>query len=116
MKRQTTANVFDTNSVTESDGRSVFEEPWQAQIFALVVQLNESGFFAWKEWAEALGEEKKKAGRSASGTDDYLNWLQALEKLLDKKGITSPAERADRETDWRNAADATPHGEPIELS
>ena len=34
----------------------VFEEPWQAQAFAVVVKLNEAGLITWKEWADCLAQ------------------------------------------------------------
>jgi hypothetical protein len=33
-----------------SDGEPVFAEPWQAQAFALAVELSAKGHFTWKEW------------------------------------------------------------------
>ena len=32
----------------------VFAEPWQAQVFALTVQLSQAGYFRWREWADTL--------------------------------------------------------------
>ena len=37
-----------------------FEEPWQAQVFALAVSLSERGLFTWGEWAEALAPKSQK--------------------------------------------------------
>jgi nitrile hydratase accessory protein len=39
----------------------VFAEPWQAQAFALAVNLSERGYFTWKEWAAALAEQLQAA-------------------------------------------------------
>ena len=44
--------------------RPVFAEPWQAQAFALAVQLSEQGHFTWKEWAAALADGAQGRGRS----------------------------------------------------
>src|SRR5580692_2701987 len=41
----------------------VFAEPWQAQAFALAVQLSEAGHFTWSEWSETLGAELRAAGQ-----------------------------------------------------
>ena len=35
----------------------VFKEPWEAQAFALTLELYEAGYFTWREWAETLGAE-----------------------------------------------------------
>jgi nitrile hydratase accessory protein len=91
----------------------VFDEPWQAQAFALVVRLAESGTFTWREWTEALAGEIATADRADRY---YEHWLAALEKLSDAKGLTDAAERRARREAWERAARATPHGEAIVLS
>ena len=42
-------------------GGPVFAEPWQAQAFAMAVQLHERGLFTWPEWAETLGRRIRLA-------------------------------------------------------
>lgn len=91
----------------------VFAEPWQAQIFALTVALNERGVFSWTEWAEALGAELKEG--APDGSDYYDRWLAALESLLLNRQIARAAEIADLTAAWHRAAEATPHGKPILL-
>jgi hypothetical protein len=44
----------------------VFAEPWQAQAFALAVQLSDAGYFTWTEWAETLGAELRAAGEATT--------------------------------------------------
>ena len=89
----------------------VFNEPWEAQAFAMVVKLHESGAFTWTEWAETLGREIKSSDRPY-----YEHWLSALEKIAEAKGLMSNNERLERVAAWDRAAHATPHGQPIELS
>ena len=92
-----------------------FEEPWQAQVFAMAVMLNQRGMFDWSEWADALGAEIA-AGPQAAGNDAYFhNWLRALETLLIAKGVASAADLTGLAEAWRAAAEATPHGQPIVL-
>ena len=91
----------------------VFAEPWQAQIFALTVALNESGLFAWSEWAETLAAALQ--GGAADGSDYYERWLAAVETLLVRKNIAASAQIADLTAAWHRAAEATPHGKPILL-
>ena len=93
-----------------SDG-PVFNEPWEAQAFAMVVKLHEGGAFTWTEWAETLGREIKSSDRPY-----YEHWLCALEKIAEAKGLMSNNERLERVAAWDRAAHATPHGQPIELS
>ena len=90
----------------------VFNEPWEAQAFAMAVKLNEAGYFTWSEWAELLGAE------IAADPDEhyYECWLSALEKLVVRKGLMIEAERSQRVAAWDRAARATPHGRPIQLS
>ena len=89
----------------------VFNEPWEAQAFAMAVKLHERGAFTWNEWAEMLGAEIK-----SSDAAYYEHWLSALEKIVEAKGLMSHKERINRVDEWDKAAKATPHGQPIELS
>ncbi len=92
-----------------------FDEPWQAQVFALAVSLSERGVFSWSEWTRALGAEIA-AGPAEAGNEAYFQaWLAALEKLLIAKGVTNGAELVALAQAWRAAAEATPHGQPIVL-
>ncbi len=99
---------------TEGEG-PVFQEPWQAQAFAMTVRLHEQGHIEWSEWAEKLAAEIARAGPSDSPWNYYLHWLTALEGLLDDKSIVSRPDQLDRKAAWDRAARATPHGSPIEL-
>ena len=97
----------------------VFREPWEAHAFALAVTLHGKGLFTWPEWAEHLSREiraAQAAGDPDTGETYYQHWLKALERLVIAKGVTTEA-AIDRTTeDWHAAAEATPHGKPIELA
>jgi nitrile hydratase accessory protein len=96
----------------------VFREPWEAQAFALALALHERGVFNWKEWAEALGAEIKRAqaaGDPDTGETYYLHWLAALERLVTEKGVSSTETLARTKHAWAHACERTPHGKPIEL-
>jgi nitrile hydratase accessory protein len=95
-----------------------FREPWEAQAFALAVQLREQGLFTWDEWAQALGAEISAAQRSGDadlGDTYYRHWLTALERLVVSKGAATRAGLEDIKDAWDRAAKATPHGRPIVL-
>ncbi len=101
----------------DADG-PVFREPWEAEAFAMALALHERGVFTWKEWAEALGAEIKRAqaaGDPDTGETYYLHWLAALEKLVAEKGVATAATLTRYRDAWDHACDRTPHGQPIEL-
>jgi len=93
----------------------VFAEPWQAQAFALVLQLHAQGAFTWTEWAEALSERLKAAGPTDDGSRYYEHWLAALEGLVLRKQLSADAELSARKQAWEEAYRQTPHGRPVEL-
>lgn len=92
-----------------------FEEPWQAQAFALVVALNEAGLLGWADWANALSQRLHEPGAEADGFDYYARWLKALEDVLAAREIAAPADVERLAAAWKRAAWATPHGKPILL-
>ena len=96
----------------------VFREPWEAQAFAMTLALHERGLFSWKEWAEALALEIKRAqaaGDPDTGETYYQHWLAALEQLVAQKGVAT-RDTLERYRDaWDHACARTPHGQPIEL-
>lgn len=102
----------------DDHGSPVFREPWEAQVFAMVVRLHEAGHFTWPEWAAALAaqiREAQAAGDPDLGDTYYRHWLAACERLVAAKGLVSADELAARKAAWDEAARATPHGQPIEL-
>lgn len=101
----------------DADG-PVFQEPWQAQAFAMAVTLQTRGLFTWGEWAAMLGDEIRKAqtaGDPDTGATYYQHWLATLERMVMQKGVTSNDVLMRTKTAWDHAADRTPHGHPIEL-
>jgi nitrile hydratase accessory protein len=76
----------------------VFREPWQAQAFALVVQLSAEGHFTWSEWAAALAAQLEAAQRGTpdDGSRYYEHWLAALERLVEHKRLASASELVER--------------------
>ncbi|MYE13562.1 MAG: nitrile hydratase accessory protein [Gammaproteobacteria bacterium] len=91
-----------------------FDEPWQAEAFALAVELHRKGVFSWTEWSAALGSE---IARSAErGEDDYFGcWLNAVEALVTRKGVASTEQLTSLAGAWREAYATTPHGQPVRL-
>ena len=96
----------------------VFREPLEAQAFAMTLTLYDRGLFTWPEWAATLAEEIKRAqaaGDPDTGETYYRHWLNALERMVARKGLTDAPTLARYRDAWDHAADRTPHGTPIEL-
>jgi nitrile hydratase accessory protein len=87
-----------------------FREPWEAQAFALAVELADKGVFEWREFSLALGAEIKAT--DAQGRDEryYALWLAALEKLLAGKGVVSAVVVDAREAAMKAGDAAFAHG------
>jgi nitrile hydratase accessory protein len=96
-------------------GEAVFDEPWQARAFALVVDLHAHGVFTWAEWAEGLSARIQAARAPGEGGQDayHHHWLAALEDLLARRGLAAPGELAARAAAWAEAWRHTPHGQPV---
>ncbi|MBB3540660.1 MULTISPECIES: nitrile hydratase accessory protein [unclassified Rhizobium] len=99
-----------------ADGEPVFPEPWAAEAFAMTVHLHERGLFTWSEWADALSRELHEPGRAEDGSDYFDCWVAALSALLVKLGVADADTIIDLQRSWQRAAEATPHGKPIELA
>lgn len=71
------------------DGRGpVFDEPWQARIFALVARLTMDGHCAWDDFKALLIDEIRERG-APDGSDYYRRWLAAAERLTAQTGMAS---------------------------
>ncbi|NVO54815.1 nitrile hydratase accessory protein [Rhodobacteraceae bacterium B1Z28] len=108
-----------TSCMTHSAPEPVFAEPWHAQLFAVTVALNESGRFAWPDWAGRFSETLKRNGlkKDLDGGDDYFHaWLETLEGLLAEKGEATPEDVLRLQSAWEDAYLATPHGHPVRLA
>lgn len=96
-----------------------FDYPWQAQVFALAVSLQDSGRFSGVEWSDALGRaiarDEAHNGPDSTGARYYDCWLAALEELLQAKGLTAPDALRLRRREWEEAYLNTAHGQPVEL-
>ncbi len=92
-----------------------FDEPWQAEVFALVVGLHKEGLFSWSDWAKALSQQLHRPDVADDGSDYYACWMSALETLLERHKVTEPDQVDKLQASWHRAARATPHGQPIQL-
>lgn len=81
-----------------------FREPWQAQAFAVVVGLIDSGRLTQEEWSQRLSRELKAAedrGEYDTGEHYYAHWLAALERLAVDRDITAWDELAEEREETR---------------
>jgi len=95
-----------------------FSEPWQAHAFAMVLLLHERGVFSWPQWADTLARRIRAAqlqGDPDDGNNYYQHWLDALEEITITQGIATADQLHALEHAWADAAQNTPHGQPIEL-
>ena len=78
-----------------------FDEPWQAEAFALAVALNEAGHLAWSDWAKVFSAElaERQAGQAstallrndpASNAVYWRAWVAALETIVRDRGFAAP--------------------------
>ncbi len=96
----------------QSAPEAPFDAPWQAQLFALTVALNEAGHFSWADWAATFGPMVQE-----QPAETYWQvWSEALVTLLSDLQIAEAAEVQRMAELWQAAARNTPHGTPIELS
>ena len=104
---------------SNTDDQIVFQSPWHSQLFAMTVQLSESGNFTWKEFVDVFGKSLNRARikkENLDGNDDYFNcWLEALEEIIVSKEIGDPKILSVLKKDWINAYLSTPHGDPVKI-
>ena len=121
-----TGAYLDASALPGERNGPVFANPWQAQIFALVVGLHQRGCFSWGEWTETLSAEIAAARENDSidskkeeadpGDSYYRMWVITLERILTSKTIVYSDDIQNRVSAWRNAYLNTPHGNPVTLS
>ena len=110
--------ALEVPGLPQGEDGPVFREPWEAQAFAMALALHQKGLFTWPEWAATLADEIKRAqaaGDADTGDTYYQHWLNALERLIAEKGVAGRAMQSRYRDAWERAAEATPHGRPIEL-
>jgi nitrile hydratase accessory protein len=96
----------------------VFDELWQAEVFAIVQVLLDAGAFSPAEWTAALSAaitEAQRAGDPDHGDTYGGHQFAALEALCRAKGLLTTAELDRLQEEWRAAYLRTPHGQPVEL-
>ena len=121
MTKDASKKIFPKGFPQEISDREnvVFSEPWEAQAFAIVVTLSDSGYFTWEEWPNTLTETISRAeaeGGPSDGSDYYVNWVTALEQILKCKKLADDLSLASLKAEWEQAYKLTPHGKPVSLN
>ena len=69
-----------------------FEEPWQAQAFALTVDLHARGAFSWNEWARPSARPSPKRRARLIMTAGLSRWRAQWRAKPDRRGRTRRAQ------------------------
>jgi nitrile hydratase accessory protein len=81
----------------KSDGKPVFNTPWQARAFALAIVLQSQDNLHWNDFQGRLVEEIQFA---ESGNHNekmyYMKWISALERTICEKEIVDVEELENR--------------------
>jgi nitrile hydratase accessory protein len=89
---RTIAEVKRSANPPQEGDELVFEAPWQARAFSLVVTLHRKGLFEWNEFQSRLIEQVQAGGfenEADAGPETvyYRQWLAAFEQLLADKQL-----------------------------
>lgn len=92
-----------------ANGELIFSAPWESRLFGATMTLVEHGAIDWEEFRQHLIAAIDRWQRTHSITDSYRyyeRWLEALETLLDEKGLCSQGRLQER----TEALADRPHG------
>ncbi|WP_108660859.1 nitrile hydratase accessory protein [Acuticoccus kandeliae] len=104
----------DLATLAKGPDEPAFAAPWEATAFALKAHLVATGALDASAFAALLGEElRKDHAAQDEGTAYFVAYVAALERAI--AAIAPPEALAAEQAAWREAAEATPHGEPIVL-
>lgn len=90
---RTIAKVKRSANPPQENDELVFEAPWQARAFSLVVTLHREGLFEWNEFQSRLIEQVRAGAfeEEGEGTNSetvyYRQWIAAFEQLLADKQL-----------------------------
>jgi nitrile hydratase accessory protein len=94
--------IPDTLKVPGDAGGPIFQEPWQARSFALVVSLCRDGQYEWDDFRRLLIAEIGAADAAGDGATGYYDhWLAASEKLLTARGLVAAGDLTGRKIELK---------------
>jgi len=77
-----------------SNGELVFAEPWEGRAFGLALALHAEGAFTWKDFSAGLARSIARwegAHPPGEAYSYYRCWLEALEQVLEERGVVDRA-------------------------
>ena len=74
-------------SIPRDEEGAVFNAPWEAKVFAIIVSLHHQGHFTWPQWAETISDEIAKDRGNDPETPYYELWLRAAERIIESQGL-----------------------------
>lgn len=81
------AHLEGSSALPRKNGELVFQAPWEGRAFGMAVVLNDRGAYQWDDFRSRLSANIAKGDPTY-----YHSWLDALEELLVKRGVVTPAE------------------------
>ena len=82
-----------------SNGELVFAEPWEGRAFGLALALHAEGAFTWKDFSAGLARSIARwegAHPPGEAYSYYRCWLEALEQILEERGVVDRAATLER--------------------
>jgi nitrile hydratase accessory protein len=74
-----------------SNGELVFAAPWESRAFGLAMALHDRGLFDWEDFRQQLIAAVARAEAAGGEFSYYRCWLEALQTLLDSRGVVDVA-------------------------
>ena len=99
------SSFADEFSVPRRNGEPVFDEPWQARSFGMVVSMCQSGLFPWHDFKARLIEEVERGScKDGDSSTYYEQFFRAFWRLMAEKGFLTEEEMVARSTEYQSGA------------
>ncbi|HZQ79035.1 MAG TPA: nitrile hydratase accessory protein [Acidimicrobiia bacterium] len=74
-----------------SNGELVFAAPWESRAFGMAMALHDGGLFEWEDFRRELIRSVARAEAAGGEFSYYRCWLEALQAVLDGRGLVDVA-------------------------
>lgn len=101
--------------IPRRSGDVAFNHAWEIRAFAIATAMHDDGAFDWPEFQGELVrsiQAWESENDTTSGWSYYDRWMEALERLLKKKGMLDAAELDDRTAEVHLMPTNTHHHPP----